>query len=163
MSFFTNLRNAKAVQPHPSVPAPITWFNLDLRTVLLVLLGINIVFKVIDVITLFTLLIFVITIIWCVTLCEFSSFLLIIAALGLAWYVFGFFAIYRLIPEWIVVFAYGTIGFFVLYIIRVFVYAISAGTIITLIFNALFFAAFLYCLKAVHTYAIACRNASGGV
>ncbi|KAJ3126127.1 hypothetical protein HK098_007838 [Nowakowskiella sp. JEL0407] len=151
MSFLSNLRNAKPVQPHPSVPAPITFFNLDLRTVVLVLLGIGILFKIIDIISLFAIIILVYPIIW-----------IVIGIIAFLFQLFGFYAIYKLIPEYIVVYAFAAIFFQVLTLIQIIIY-FSGGSIASFIFSTLFFVLFLYCLRAIYNYALACREAAGGV
>ncbi|KAJ3108703.1 hypothetical protein HDU96_007442 [Phlyctochytrium bullatum] len=145
---FSEIAKAKAAPINPSIPAPKTWFNLDLRTVLLVLLAISAVLTAVEALLLIPWL-------W-------NPFYIILFVFGLVSLLFtavGFFGVLRLIPEWMIVFAYWLVIYLFLSAVRTVAYAIIGSVVNSLVFFAfrvLYTILMLQCLFALRSYAFAC-------
>ncbi|KAJ3106975.1 hypothetical protein HDU97_005256 [Phlyctochytrium planicorne] len=120
------LFKAKGAPKNSNVPAPMTLCSLELRLVLLVVIGISAVLTAAQIFLL-------IGFIWN----PFYLILFIFAFINLLVQLFGFFSVFRLVPEWMV--AYGYIALLYLFIDAIWVvaYAIGGNVIGSLITYAL--------------------------
>ncbi|KAI9317351.1 hypothetical protein DFJ73DRAFT_364697 [Zopfochytrium polystomum] len=76
---------------------------------------------------------------------------------------FGFWAVYRLIPEWMVMYGWFILIFLVVRVVEVVTYVIlgaAASSITKLIFAVLFTISMIACLFSLRAYAQACRGLS---
>ncbi|KAJ3208736.1 hypothetical protein HDU67_006576 [Dinochytrium kinnereticum] len=140
------LTKAKPAPANSNIPAPKTWFNLDLRTVLLVLLAISAALTATQIPFLLN---------------PFYMILFIFGLIGLLVTLFGCVAIYRLIPEWMVAYGYMVLIYLFLDAIWVIGYAIRgglAGSLIFYAFRVVFTIFLLQCLMALRAYANACAG-----
>ncbi|KAJ3235121.1 hypothetical protein HDU81_000788 [Chytriomyces hyalinus] len=150
MPSMAEIKDAKAVTPHGNIPEPTTWFNLPLRIVLLVILAAYAILGIINLSTSLSLMFN--PILW---------IYIIFDILGLCMDVFGFLAVFRLIPEWMAAYGWALIVFFVVDILQFIHWTILGGffrSVITLAFQTLFTLAMLSCLYALRAYAVACRG-----
>ncbi|KAI9330045.1 hypothetical protein BDR26DRAFT_871743 [Obelidium mucronatum] len=86
---------------------------------------------------------------------------LIFDVLGLALDVFGFFAVWRVIPEWMAAYGWALVVFFLVHVVQFITYIFVGGFVtglITVLFHALFTFAMISCLMALRAYAFACRG-----
>ncbi|KAI8850894.1 hypothetical protein BC829DRAFT_388031 [Chytridium lagenaria] len=146
----SELFKAKGTAPNASVPAPTTWFGLNLRIVLMVLLA---VFGILGAAQTFLL----IPAIWN----PFYLILFILGFVSILITLFGLLAVYRLVPEWMVAYGYFVVGFLFIDAIWMIGYAISgfiASSLIFFAFRVLFTIMLIQCLMALRSYALSCMG-----
>ncbi|KAJ3065730.1 hypothetical protein HDU99_004078, partial [Rhizoclosmatium hyalinum] len=148
-----NLQELKEATPAPSnpaIPEPKTWFNLPLKPVLLLLLAI---FTILNIITLATLFGHIVN--------PFFWIWILLNIVHLAVNVFGFLAVFRVIPEWMAAYGWALLVFLGVDVAQFISYLFVGGFfsgIVTLAFQALFTVAMISCLIALRAYGFACRG-----
>ncbi|KAJ3239168.1 hypothetical protein HDU78_003011 [Chytriomyces hyalinus] len=144
------IKDAKPVTPHGNIPEPTTFFNLPLRPVLLVILAAYAILGIINLSTSLSLLLN--PILW---------IYIIFDIVGLCMDVFGFLAVFRLIPEWMTAYGWALLVFFAINILQFIHWTILGAffrSVVMLAFQAFFTLAMLACLYALRAYALACRG-----
>ncbi|KAI8610846.1 hypothetical protein BC830DRAFT_709595 [Chytriomyces sp. MP71] len=146
----SELRTATAVTPHGNIPEPTTWFNLPLRPVLLVILAAYTILGLVNLGMSFSLI--VNPLLW---------IYIIFDIIGLCLDIFGFLAIFRLVPEWMAAYAWALLVLFGVSVIEFITWTILGGffrSVITLAFQAFFTFTMLACIYAMRAYALACKG-----
>ncbi|KAJ3092607.1 hypothetical protein HK100_006901 [Physocladia obscura] len=135
MPSFTEIKDARPAPPNAVVPEPKWWFNIPLRYVILVILAAYAIMGIVG--------------------------LAQLDILGLVLDIFGFLAVFRLVPEWMVAYGWALVVLFIVDLIRCITWAILgsfAHAFVTLAFQALFTFSMIGCLLALRTYALACSG-----
>ncbi|KAJ3030898.1 UNVERIFIED_CONTAM: hypothetical protein HDU68_007396 [Siphonaria sp. JEL0065] len=144
------LRDAKPAPSNPAIPEPTTYFNLPLKAVLMVILAVYAVLGIVSLAGAFGLILNPIFWIY-----------IVFDLLGLALDAFGFFAVWRVVPEWMAAYGWALVVLFLVHVVQfitlIFVGGLVSG-LITLCFHALFTFAMISCLMALRAYAFACRG-----
>ncbi|TPX58047.1 hypothetical protein CcCBS67573_g09196 [Chytriomyces confervae] len=147
----SELRHAKPTVVDPSVPVPTTFCDIPLRALILVYMSL---FALMEIIGLAQSIPFAV---------RYSIFWWYITfdLLGLALNVFGFYSVYRLIPEYMIVYTWVLLVLLIVNSIRFITWMVLgnfiAGTV-TLILQALFVFSMVGCIYALKAYALACRG-----
>ncbi|KAI8610847.1 hypothetical protein BC830DRAFT_1143886 [Chytriomyces sp. MP71] len=86
---------------------------------------------------------------------------LIFDLLGFCLDVFGFLAVYRLIPEWMVTYGWALLVFLVVDVIRMVTWSVLGAlgnAFATLILHAIFTFSMIGCMYSLRAYALACKG-----
>ncbi|KAJ3239169.1 hypothetical protein HDU78_003012 [Chytriomyces hyalinus] len=145
------LRNAKPTIVNPSVQEPQTFFNIPLRTLVLVLLAL---FAIMEIVGLAQSIPYAGSngIFW---------FFIAFDLFGLVLDVVGFFAVYRLIPEYMIAYGWALMALLVVNVIRFITWAVLGsfvGASVTLILQVLFTFSMVGCMYSLRAYALSCRG-----
>ncbi|KAJ3059059.1 hypothetical protein HDU98_004920, partial [Podochytrium sp. JEL0797] len=149
---FPELVKAKPVPDNPSIPSPTTIFNLPLRTVVIVILACYAIMGIVGLAQ-------SVAFLWNPIFWFFLAF----DVAGLAADILGFFAVYWIIPEWMVAYGWATLVFLAIDVVRCVTWAILGSFVsafVTLAFQAAFTAGMLACLFSLRAHANACRGVS---
>ncbi|KAI8809892.1 hypothetical protein BJ742DRAFT_802773 [Cladochytrium replicatum] len=150
MGYFDFVKGATPVEPHPEVPAPVSLFNLDLRTVTLVFLIIDVALSILSLIGYFAFVFLVYPIIF-----------IVIQLITLGIDGFGFWAIYRYIPEYIKVYGYVFVGVCVWRVIQTIISIVGGATmsVVSLIIQLIINVLYILAIRALYNYTIQCKQA----
>ncbi|KAI8804052.1 hypothetical protein BJ742DRAFT_742376 [Cladochytrium replicatum] len=157
MGYFDFLKGAAPVEPHPEVPAPVSLFNLDLRTVTLVFLLIDVALTVLSLIGYFAFIFLVYPIIFS----NLHILLFVIQLITLGLDGFGFWAIYRYIPEYIKVYGYVFVGVCVWRVIQAIISIVGGArmSFVSLLIQLIINVLYVLAIRALYNYTIQCKQA----